>query len=87
MSELPEVHMTIAEQPDVLHQLICISHSPSVRIMSSILVATVYLCLAATPETHKHTANVGVFGLMEVCVRESNIKGDQERDMDTLLLR
>ena len=79
--------MAIATQPTILYQLICISHSPSVQIMSSILVATVYLCLAATPEAHSHIASVGVFGLMESCARESTVKGSSEREMDTVLLR
>jgi hypothetical protein len=88
LSELPEVHVTIATRPGVLHQLICIALSPSVRIMSSILVATLYLCLAATPETHRHISTVGIVGLMEVCVRQStDVQGDKQKERDNLLLR
>ena len=79
--------MRIASRPEVLHQLVCISLSPSVRIMSSILVATLYLCVAATQETHRHIATVGIIGLMEACVREGDTQGDQQRQKDNLLLK
>lgn len=87
LSELPEVHMPIATEPKVLYQLICISLSPSVRVMSPILVATMYLCLAATPDTHRHIATVGVTGLLEVCGQERDPKGDKQKEMGNLLLK
>lgn len=87
LSELPEVHMTIASRPDVLQQLICISLSPSVRTMSSLLVATLYLCLAATPETHRHISTVGTVGLLEACSLQRDSKGDKEKEMDIQLLK
>ena len=87
LSELPEVHVTIATRPGVLYQLICISLSPSVRIMSSILVATMYLCLAATPETHKHIATVGIVGLLEVYAQERDSNGEKKKEMEILLLK
>ena len=87
LSELPEVHMKIASRPEVLHQLICIALSPSVRTMSSILVATLYLCLAATQDTHSHIAAAGIIGLMEVCVLQQDAQGDAEKERDNRLLK
>lgn len=86
LSELPEVHVKIATQHGVLKQLICIALSPSVQIMSSILVATLFLCLAATRETHPFIT-VGIIGLMEACVRESDIQTNQQKERDNLLLK
>ena len=79
--------MAIATRPEVLHQLICISLSPSVRVMSSILVATMYLCLAATTDTHKHISTVGISGLLEVCAQERDSRGDKQKEMGNLLLK
>ena len=87
LSELPEVHMAIASRPDVLHQLICISLSPSVRTMSSILVATLYLCLAATQNAHSLIAGVGIIGLLEVCNRADTPETDKDKSRDILLLK
>lgn len=56
LSELPECHVEIASNHDALHQLTCISLTPSVRILSPQLVATLFLCVAYTPETHQHIA-------------------------------
>ena len=81
------MHMRIATRSDVLHQLICISLSPSVRLMSSILVATLYLCLAATQETHTYIATAGIAGLMEVCIHQCDTQGDEQRERDNLLLK
>lgn len=79
--------MAIATRSAVLHQLICISLSPSVRTMSSLLVATMYLCLAATLKTHKHISTVGTIGLLEACALERDSKGDKQKEMDILLLK
>lgn len=57
LSELPESHMEIASNEDALNQLTCISLTPSLRILSPQLVATLFLCLAYTPQTHKHITN------------------------------
>ena len=87
LSELPEVHVEIATRTGVLQQLICISLSPSVRTMSSLLVATMFLCLAATPETHQHISTQGIIGLLEACALDRDVKGDKEKEMDVLLLK
>lgn len=88
LSELPEVHLPIATQPAVVEQLTCISLSPSVRTMSSLLVATVFLCLAATPETHHHISTPLVIGrLIEACSLERDLKRGKDKEIDMLLLR
>ena len=88
LSELPEVHLPIGTQPAVVEQLTCISLSPSVRTMSSLLVATVFLCLAATPETHHHISTPLVIGrLIEACSLERDLKRGKDKEIDMLLLR
>ena len=60
--------MSIASKSDVLQQLTCISLTPSVRVMSPQLVATLFLCVAYTPETHRHLADpVVIERLLEAC--------------------
>jgi len=46
--------MTIATYPGCLDQLACISMCPHMRPISVQLVATLFLCLAYTPQTHPH---------------------------------
>lgn len=88
LSELPEVHLPIATKLAVVEQLTCITLSPSVRTMSSLLVATVFLCLAATPETHHHISTPLVIGrLIEACSLERDLKRGKDKEIDMLLLR
>ncbi len=57
MCELPETHSQIASNLEALHQLVCVSHSPSYEVLLSQLVATIFLCLAHSPKVHGYLAH------------------------------
>lgn len=88
MSELPECHMEIVSNADVLHQLTCISLTPSVRIMSAQLVATLFLCVAYTPSTHFHICQPDLIRrLLEACEMNRVFGREEDKQLDTLMLR
>ena len=70
LSELPECHMEIVYDGDVLHQLTCISITPSVRIMSAHLVATLFLCVANTSTTHQYICQPDLIRSAKITNRE-----------------
>ena len=79
--------MEIATNEDALLQLSCISLTPSVRIMSPQLVATLFLCVAYTPGSHKYLAHpVIIRRLMEACKIKREFGQDEDTQMDTLML-
>jgi len=79
--------MEIATNEDTLLQLTCISVSPSVRIISPQLVATLLLCVAYTPSTHKYLAHPDIIRrLMEACRLKREFWQDEDKQMDTLML-
>ena len=83
--ELPEVHQQIASCPDALNQMICTSHSPSTQILWSMLVATVFLCLAHSVEGHTCLTQPGIIeGLMDVAQLQ---KAKTAERMDFVLIR
>lgn len=82
--EIPEMHLLVAPSPDALHQLVCVSHSPSYDVLWSHLVATVFLCLAHSPQTHKDlTAPDIMEGLLDVPILRNS---KQIEHMDSVLL-
>ena len=79
--------MEIATNQDVLFQLTCISLTPSVRIMSSQLVATLFLCVAYTPSTHEHLSHpVIIRQLLKACKMKREFGEKEDEQMDTLML-
>ena len=79
--------MEIATNQDVLFQLTCISLTPSVRIMSSQLVATLFLCVAYTPSTHEHLSHpVIIRRLLKACKMKREFGEKEDEQMDTLML-
>ena len=90
MSELPECHAEIASNPDCLDQLTCISLTPSVRIMSVQLVATLFLCVAYTPSTHSSLSKpLLIRRLMEASAKDRKFSSDNQDEgkQDMLMLR
>ena len=88
LSELPECHMEIVNDGNVLHQLTCISLTPSVRIMSAQLVATLFLCVASTPSTHSYICQPNlVRRLLAACEMSRVFSRDEDEHLDTLMLR
>lgn len=89
LSELPECHTEIGFNQDCLEQLTCISLTPSVRVMSVQLVATLFLCAAYTPTTHPFLAKpLLIRRLLDACAEE-RVFPDEGEDgrQDILMLR
>ena len=83
--ELTEVHQQIASNRDALDQMICLSHSPSTQILWSMLVSTVYICLANNVSVHKYLTQPGIIeGLMDVSQLH---KVKTAEHLDSILLR
>ena len=79
--------MEIATNQDVLFQLSCISLTPSVRIMSPQLVATLFLCVAYTPSTHEHLAHLVIIRrLLKACKMKREFGEKEDEETDTLML-
>ena len=88
MSELPECHLAIVVNDDVLQQLTCISLTPSVRIMSAQLVATLFLCVAYTPSTHSYICRSDLIRrLLAACEMNRVFGRDEDKELDVLMLR
>lgn len=80
--------MDIVCDSDVLHQLTCISLTPSVRIMSAQLVATLFLCVAYTPETHSYICQPdAIRRLLAACEMNRVYGSDENKQLDRLMLR
>ena len=90
LSEVPESHVVIASNTDALMQLTCISLSPSMRISSAQIVATLFLCLANTTETHHSVAHsVIISRLLDACspnIQRTLTQGD-DMELERLLLK
>lgn len=91
LSELSECHLEIASNQECLEQLSCISLCPSVRIMSVQLVATLFLCIAYTPDTHPFLAQPFMIKrLLSACAKErvfTDDDDDNDKRRDMLMLR
>lgn len=91
LSELPECHIKIAYNEECLDQLTCISLTPTVRIMSVQLVATLFLCVAYTPLTHPFLAKpLLIRRLLDACAKDRIFRNEDEEDdkvQDMLMLR
>ena len=88
LSELPECHMEIVCNEDVVDQLTCISLTPSVRIMSAQLVATLFLCVAYTPTTHPYISQPDfIRRLLKACDMDRVFGSNENKQLDTLMLR
>lgn len=80
--------MEIVYDGDVLHQLTCISITPSVRIMSAHLVATLFLCVANTSSTHQYICQPDLIRRLLTACEISRVFGrDEDQHLDTLMLR
>lgn len=80
--------MEIAHNEDALDQLTCISLTPSVRIMSAQLVATLFLCMAYTPTTHYYISQPDfIRRLLHACEINRAFGNDEDKQLDTLMLR
>ena len=80
--------MEIVQNTDVLNQLTCISLTPSVRIMSAQLVATLFLCVAYTPTTHAYICRPDLIRrLLTACELNRVYARDENKKLDTLMLR
>ena len=81
LSELPELHLEIACNDDCMDQLSCLTLTPSVNVSAVRLVASTFLDIAHTPETHSYLANpLFIERLLKRCSR------DWQND-DVLLLK
>ena len=80
--------MEIVVHEDVLHQLTCISLSPSVRIMSAQLVTTLFLCVAYTQGTHPYVCqNDLIRRLLAASEMNRTFGRDEDKQLDVLMLR
>lgn len=80
LSELPECQLLLAQRPEALNQAIGISLSPSYTCKSSIVAASLFLCLAQSSKAHPYLAQDDlVEGLLDACrMRESLIHENAE---------
>lgn len=80
--------MEIVYNEDVLNQLTCISLTPSVRIMSAQLVATLFLCVAYTPMTHSYISQPDfIRRLLSACEMNRVFESSENKQLDALMLR
>lgn len=83
--ELTEVHHQIASNHDALDQMVCLSHSPSTQILWSMLVSTVFLCLANSVTVHKYLTQPDIIeSLMDISQLH---KVKTAEYLDSILLR
>lgn len=80
--------MEIVCNEDVLNQLTCISLTPSVRIMSAQLVATLFLCVAYTPSAHPYISQPDfIRRLLGACEMDRVFGSNEDKQLDPLMLR
>ena len=84
MCEIPEAHVKIASQPNILEQFISIAHSPSYSSWWAQLVVSAFICFAHNAEVHQQLTSEEVLeGVVDTCAVWRN-RGTET--LDVLLL-
>ena len=85
MCEVPEAHMKIASNPEVLEQFVSILHSPSFTCWDGQLAMNAFVGIAHNAEVHCYMATPSVItGVIDACRVQRDIGSDS---LDILLLQ
>ena len=77
MCEIPEAHIKIASNPEVLEQFISVAQSPSFTCWCGQMAMNAFVCFAHNAEVHPYLAEPDVvIGVMDTCIVHSDHGSD-----------